>query len=76
MELLTSFIKATLDDEERPTHANRDVLKLLHEKAGLTANFAADFEESPCWTVLPSISATQSDQALFGTRSLNSVFTT
>ncbi|KAH8759853.1 hypothetical protein F5883DRAFT_647754 [Diaporthe sp. PMI_573] len=58
------FIKPSLGDDQLHTHINPHVLKLLHERAGLTANFMADVYESPDWTVFPTVSSTESKSSL------------
>lgn len=69
-----SFIKPTLGDDQLHTHINHAVLKLLHEKAGLTARFMTDVYESPDWTVFPTVSSTASSRSSLGTSSLTCLF--
>jgi hypothetical protein len=64
--MVASFIKPSLGDDQLHTHINPHVLKLLHERAGLTANFMADVYESPDWTVFPTVSSTESKSSLVG----------
>lgn len=69
-----SFIKPTLGDDQLHTHINHAVLKLLHEKAGLTASFMTDVYESPDWTVFPTVSSTASNRSSIGMSSLTCLF--
>lgn len=69
-----SFIKPTLGDDQLHTHINHAMLKLLHEKAGLTASFMTDVYESPDWTVFPTVSSTTSSRSSIGTSSLTCLF--
>lgn len=69
-----SFIKPTLGDDQLHTHINDAVLKLLHEKAGLTASFMTDVYESPDWTVFPTVSSTASNRSSIGTSPLTCIF--
>lgn len=70
-----SFIKPTLGDDQLHTHINQAVLKLLHEKAGLTAGFMTDVYESPDWTVFPTVSSTEPNQSSIGTFPLSCIYT-
>lgn len=67
VESITSFIKPSLGDDQLHTHINQAVLKLLHERAGLTAGFMTDVYESPDWTVFPTVSSTEPNQSSIGT---------
>lgn len=71
---MTSFIKPSTGDDQLHTHINQTVLKLLHERAGLTASFMTDVYESPDWTVFPTMSSAESNQSLTGKFSLSFVF--
>lgn len=62
-----SFIKPSLGDDQLHTHINQAVLKLLHERAGLTAGFMTDVYDSPDWTVFPTVSSTEPNQSSIGT---------
>lgn len=70
-----SFIKPSLGDDHLHTHINQAVLRLLHERAGLTAGFMTDVYESPDWTVFPTVSSTGPNQSSIGMFSLISIYT-
>lgn len=75
-ESLPSFIKPSLGDDQLHTHINQAVLKLLREKAGLTAGFMTDVYESPDWTVFPTVSSnTGPNRSSVGMFSLTSIYT-
>lgn len=67
VESVTSFIKPSLGDDQLHTHINQGVLKVLHERAGLTTSFMTEVYESPDWTVFPTVSSTEPNQSSFGT---------
>ncbi|KAI7782819.1 hypothetical protein LA080_012860 [Diaporthe eres] len=57
------FINPSLGDDQLHTHIHQGVLKLLHERAGLTTSFMTDVYESPDWTVFPTISSIKPNQS-------------
>ncbi|RFU34190.1 hypothetical protein B7463_g2176, partial [Scytalidium lignicola] len=75
------FVSATPGQDGLHVHVHPDVMKLLHEKAGLTAKFLVDFYESYDWTVFPTSSVTHSNHSdlalqygfwIWGTKSTHS----
>ncbi|KIN03010.1 hypothetical protein OIDMADRAFT_27483 [Oidiodendron maius Zn] len=61
--LSVSFVSATRGEDGLHVHVNPDVMKLLHEKAGLTAKFLVDFYETHDWTVFPTSSVTHASNS-------------
>ncbi|KAK7724638.1 hypothetical protein SLS63_008618 [Diaporthe eres] len=62
-EAKPTSLRPSLGDDQLHTHINQAVLKILHERAGLTAGFMTDVYESPDWTVFPTVSSTEPNQS-------------